>query len=225
MPLQCAKQTFRPTNYCLFRPKTVPFDQAWARSIPEADVSDDQSVRIPEAQELSDSDYLRQLGVEPRFKRALGFFTGALFAVAFQGPTTGALLITGATLAIGGPAFIWAIPVILVFQLLLALAWAELSSHYPLTGGIYQWARELAGDFVGWMTGLFYVIAIILVMPAVGTVMNVVLAGLFTSLKVTLTSQVVTSIITTVVAAIIIATSVRAVSIINSVGVVLELAV
>jgi amino acid transporter len=188
-------------------------------------VSDDQSVRIPEAQELSDSDYLRQLGVEPRFKRALGFFTGALFAVAFQGPTTGALLITGATLAIGGPAFIWAIPVILVFQLLLALAWAELSSHYPLTGGIYQWARELAGDFVGWMTGLFYVIAIILVMPAVGTVMNVVLAGLFTSLKVTLTSQVVTSIITTVVAAIIIATSVRAVSIINSVGVVLELAV
>ena len=37
------------------------------------------------------------------------------------------------------------------------------------------------------MTGLFYVVAIVLVMPAVGTVMNVVLAGLFTSLKVTLT--------------------------------------
>ena len=51
----------------------------------------------------TDSDYLRQLGVEPKFKRALGFVTGSLFAVAFQGPTTGALLITGATLALGGP--------------------------------------------------------------------------------------------------------------------------
>ena len=188
-----------------------------------SDVHDPLTDAGPE--DLSDSEYLRNLGVEPKLKRALGFLTGSLFAVAFQGPTTGALLITGATLALGGPTFIWAIPVIFAFQLLLALTWAELSSHYPLTGGIYQWARQLAGDFVGWMTGLFYVVAIILVMPAVGTVMNVVLAGLFTSIPVTLTSQVVVSIITTVVAAIVIGTSVRAVSIINSVGVVLELAV
>jgi amino acid transporter len=188
-------------------------------------MSDNSPVLVPETRELSDSDYLRQLGVEPRLKRALGFFTGSLFAVAFQGPTTGALLISGATLALGGPAFIWAIPLIFAFQLLLALTWAELSSHYPLTGGIYQWARQLSGDFLGWMTGLFYVVAIILVMPAVGTVMNVVLAGLFTNLKVTLTSQVIVSIITTLVAAIVIATSVRFVSILNSIGVVLELAV
>ena len=85
-------------------------------------MTDNPSVRAAEARELSDSEYLRQLGVEPKFKRALGFFTGSLFAVAFQGPTTGALLITGATLALGGPTFIWAIPVIFAFQLLLALA-------------------------------------------------------------------------------------------------------
>src|SRR5205823_5554660 len=130
--------------------------------------------------DASDSEYLRSLGVEPRLRRALGFVTGSLFAIAFQGPTTGALLVTGATLAIGGPAFIWAIPIIFVMQLLLALVWAELSSHYPLTGGIYQWARRLGGEFVGWMTGLFYLVAIVLVMPAVGVVVNVVLSGLFT---------------------------------------------
>ncbi|MGH3272873.1 MAG: APC family permease [Streptosporangiaceae bacterium] len=188
-------------------------------------MSDSPSVRIPEPHDVSDSDYLRQLGVEPRFRRALGFFTGSLFAVAFQGPTTGALLVTGATLALGGPAFIWAIPLIFAFQLLLALTWAELSSHYPLTGGIYQWARQLGGDFLGWMTGLFYVVAIILVMPAVGTVMNVVLSGLFTSLTVTLSHEVLISILTALAAAILIATSVRVVAILNSVGVVLELLV
>jgi amino acid transporter len=188
-------------------------------------VTDNPSVRAEEARELSDSEYLQQLGVEPRFKRALGFFTGALFAVAFQGPTTGALLITGATLAIGGPAFIWAIPIIFALQMLLALTWAELSSHYPLTGGIYQWARELGGDFLGWITGLFYVVAIILVMPAVGTVMNVVLSGLFTGLTVTLSHQVIISILTTLAAAVLIATSVRVVATLNSIGVVLELLV
>jgi len=173
----------------------------------------------------ADSEYLRQLGVEPKFRRALGFITGSLFAVAFQGPTTGALLITGATLALGGPAFIWAIPVIFLFQLVVAFAWAELSSHYPLTGGIYQWARQLGGEFVGWMTGLFYVVGIVLVMPAVGTVMNVVLAGLFTSLHVTLTSEVIVAIITTVVAALVMITSVRVVALLNSIGVVLEIVV
>ena len=180
---------------------------------------------VPSSSDVSDDEYLLQLGVQPRFKRALGFFTGSLFAVAFQGPTTGALLITGATLALGGPAFIWAIPIIFALQLLLAISWAELSSHYPLTGGIYQWADRLGGNFLGWMTGLFYVVAIVLVMPAVGIVVGVVLSGLFTSFTLTTTTTVVISIITTVAAGIIIATSVRVVSILNSIGVVLELAV
>src|SRR5579859_3599126 len=193
--------------------------------MPEAPMSDVAAENPEPAQDISDNEYLRQLGVEPRFKRALGFFTGSLFAVAFQGPTTGALLITGATLALGGPTFIWAIPVIFAFQLLLALAWAELSSHYPLTGGIYQWARQLAGDFTGWMTGLFYVVAIILVMPAVGTVMNVVLSGIFTGITVTLSHEVLIAILTTVAAAILIATSVRVVAILNSISVALEIAV
>src|SRR5258708_15131932 len=61
-------------------------------------------------------------------------------------------------------------------------------------------------------------------MPAVGDVVGVVLSGLFTSLKITTATAVVISIITTVLAAIIIATSVRVVSILNSIGVVLELA-
>jgi amino acid transporter len=188
-------------------------------------VTEERSVLTTAAQEDSDNHYLRLLGVEPRLRRALGFLTGTLFAVAFQGPTTGALLITAATLAFGGPAFIWAIPVIFVLQLLLAVTWAELSSHYPLTGGIYQWARRVGGGFVGWMTGLFYVVAIVLVMPAVGFAMNVVLSGLFSGVTLTLGHEVIISVITTAVAAVLMATSVRIVAIINSIGVALELAV
>lgn len=175
------------------------------------------------ATDVSDAHYLRELGVEPRLKRALGFVTGSLFAIAFQGPTTGALLLTGATVALGGPAFIWAIPLIFVFQLLLAFTWAELNSHFPLAGGIYQWARRLGGNAAGWFTGLFYLVAIILVMPAVGSVVNIVLSGLFSSVEVSEKNTVIIAIITTVVSGLLMATSVRVVGLINSIGVALEL--
>jgi len=173
----------------------------------------------------NDDAYLRQLGVEPRLKRALGFVSSALFAIAFQGPTTGALLITGATLALGGPAFIWSIPLIFLFQFVVALSWAELASHYPLTGGIYQWAKYLGGEGLAWITGLFYLVGIILVMPAVGLVITIVLGGLIPAITFTPTNEVIFSSLTIIVTAILISSSVRLVALINSVGVVLELVV
>ncbi|MDQ6879966.1 MAG: APC family permease [Candidatus Dormibacteraeota bacterium] len=171
-----------------------------------------------------DDAYLRQFGIEPKLKRAIGFISSSLFAIAFQGPTTGALLITGATLAFGGPAFIWAIPLIFVFQFLIALTWAELSSHYPLEGGIYQWGRLLGGEGIGWATGLFYLVAIILVMPAVGLVINIVLAGVFPDqIKFNPTTEIVISFLVIIATALIMSTSVRVVALINNVGVTLEL--
>ena len=170
-----------------------------------------------------DDAYLRQFGIEPKLKRAIGFISSSLFAIAFQGPTTGALLITGATLAFGGPAFIWAIPLIFVFQFLIALTWAELSSHYPLEGGIYQWARYLGGDALAWFTGLFYLVAILLVMPAVGLVISIVLSGLFPSIPFTTNNQIIISLLTIIATALIMSTSVRVVALINNVGVTLEL--
>src|SRR5260370_6714930 len=172
---------------------------------------------MAERKTIGDDDaYLRQFGVEPRLKRAIGFVSSSLFAIAFQGPTTGALLITGATLAFGGPAFIWAIPLIFLFQLVVALTWAELSSHYPLSGGIYQWAKYLGGEGLGWMTGLFYLVAIILVMPAVGFAMNIVLSGYTTLIAINNTTLVVISVLTIVGTATVLSTSVRLVALINS---------
>ncbi len=178
---------------------------------------------MADASHSDDDAYLRELGIEPKLHRVLGVVTSTLFAVAFQGPTTGALLITGATLAFGGPAFILAIPVIFLFQGVVALLWGELSSHYPLTGGIYQWAKYLGGERLAWFTGLFYLAAIILVMPAVGLVVNIVLNGLFPSIEFNSTNEVIISFIVIVVTAIIIASSVKFVALINSVGVFLEL--
>ena len=171
---------------------------------------------------VDDDELLRSLGVEPRLKRAVGFITGTLFVHRIPGSTTGALLITGAMLALGGPAFIWTIPIIWAFQVLIALAWAELNSHYPLSGGIYQWAKYLGGSALGWMTGVFYLLAIILVMPAIAVVINSV-AGITSDITVTKGTEVAIAVVLTTAAALLMITSVRIVALINSIGVVMEL--
>jgi amino acid transporter len=174
----------------------------------------------------TDDSYLREFGVEPRLKRAIGYIAASLFAIAFQGPTTGALLITGVTLALGGPRFIWAIPIILLFQFIVALSWAELASHYPLEGGIYQWAKYLGGEMWGWFTGAFYLVAIILVMPAVGLVINIVLSSLMPDkIGFNNETEIVISFLSIIATGLLIATSVRIVALINSVGVALELVI
>ncbi len=132
-------------------------------------MADDVSVGDTAGHALSDNDYLRRLGVQPRFKRALGFVTGSLFAVAFQGPDYRRAAHHGRNAGVRRPRLHLGDPDHLPFPAPRShFVWAELSSHYPLTGGIYQWGRQLGGAFVGWMTGLFYVVAIVLVMPAVG---------------------------------------------------------
>ena len=117
---------------------------------------------------VSDEEQVRELGVEPVFKRVLGLASVAFLAIAFQGPTAAAFTIGIAMLPIMGPALIWTIPVILVFQMVLSVLWAELCSHYPLTGGIYQWARYLGGEAAGFFAGLMYLTALLILMSALG---------------------------------------------------------
>ena len=39
----------------------------------------------------------------------------------------------------------WTWPVVALGQLIVALNFAELSSHYPIAGSVYQWTKYLAG--------------------------------------------------------------------------------
>src|ERR1035437_6433339 len=98
-------------------------------------MSESRGVRHQPPNLLADDDYIRQFGVEPKLKRGLHTLANAFFAIAFQSPTAGCLLLIGAGLALAGPAFWWVWPVILVFQFIVVLNWAEVISHYPLTGG------------------------------------------------------------------------------------------
>jgi len=66
-----------------------------------------------------------------------------------------------------GGVFIWSWPVVALGQLIIALNFAEVSSHYPVAGSVFQWTKYLAWAAYAWFTGWIYIFAGILTVTAV----------------------------------------------------------
>ena len=66
-----------------------------------------------------------------------------------------------------GAYLFWTWPVVAFFQLVVALNFAELSSHFPVAGSVFQWTKYLAGRTYAWFTGWFYLFAGILTVASV----------------------------------------------------------
>src|SRR5438270_6494558 len=110
---------------------------------------------------------LARFGYKQELKRSLGVFSGFAVAFAYISPSTGifALFVLGLT-TVGG-VFIWSWPIVAIGQLLVALGFAELASHYPIAGSVFQWTKYLAGKTYAWFTGWIYLFAGILTVASV----------------------------------------------------------
>ena len=91
-------------------------------------------------------------------KRTLGFLSNFAIAFSFISVSTGSFGNFGVGIGLGGPAFFWSWPIVIVGQLLVALVFAELASHFPVAGSIYQWSKRLSNRTLGWFTGWIYFI-------------------------------------------------------------------
>ena len=87
------------------------------------------------------------------------FTVGSTFSLAFAfiSPIVALYAIFALGLASAGPSFWWAFPVVLAGQLLVALTLGELSSRWPVQGGLFPWSARLVGPRYGWATGWTYV--------------------------------------------------------------------
>jgi amino acid transporter len=175
--------------------------------------------------DISEDNYVRGFGIEPKLDRVLGAATSGLLGIACSGPTVGILSLGGLIIASAGPAGVWGVAAILILQSLCALLWAELSSVYPLSGGIYQWGRRIGGDTIGWFVAVFYLGAEILALGVMGVIINGLLNGIFPSLAVSKINSDIIHIIVVSLAALIISLRLRVTAIVNAIGVVAELTV
>jgi urea carboxylase system permease len=127
----------------------------------------------------SDDAHLRSLGIKPELKRSLGFLSNFAVAFSYISVSTGTYTLIALGLGIGGPAFFWSWPIVVLGQTFVALNFAELASHFPVAGSIYQWSKRLTNRTLGWFTGWFYFWAGLLTVTAVAATVPLVLASIF----------------------------------------------
>ena len=126
-----------------------------------------------------DDAHLRSLGIKPELKRTLGFLS--IFAVAFSyiSVSTGTFTNQAVAFGVGGVAIFWAWPLVILGQTFVALNFAELSSHFPVAGSIYQWSKRLSNQTLGWFTGWIYFWAGVITVTAVAATVPLVLSTIY----------------------------------------------
>jgi amino acid transporter len=170
---------------------------------------------------------LARFGYKQELKRSLGVFSSFAVAFSYISPSTGifALFFLGLT-TVGG-VFIWSWPIVAIGQLVVALGFAELSSHYPVAGSVFQWTKYLAGKSYSWFTGWIYLFAGILTVASVCATLPAALIPAFNNMGWNLandhSNQRWIAIITLVIITVMNIFGVRLVSIVNNTGVLFEI--
>ena len=176
-----------------------------------------------------DSADLARFGYKQELKRSLGLFSSFAVAFSYISPSTGIFTLFALGLITLGGVFIWTWPVVALGQFIVALNFAEVSSHYPIAGSVFQWTKYLANRSYSWFTGWIYLFAGILTVTAVVATLPLALIPALNGLgwnslnPASLNTQLVVALITLVVITILNIYGVRLVSIINNTGVVFEI--
>ena len=129
-------------------------------------------------QAAQDDAHLRSLGIKPELRRTLGFLANFALAFSFISVSTGSFGNFGIGIGLGGPMMFWTWLIIVAGQTIVALGFAELASHYPVAGSIYQWSKRLSNRTLGWFTGWFYFWAQVVTVTAVACIVAFVIDGL-----------------------------------------------
>jgi urea carboxylase system permease len=181
-----------------------------------------------------DSADLARFGYRQELKRSLGTFSSFAVAFSYISPSTGIFTLFALGLTTLGGVFIWTWPVVAAGQFVIALNFAEVSSHFPIAGSVFQWSKYLANRTYSWFTGWMYLFAGILTVTAVVATLPLALIpainglgwhglGAGTNPHTLLHTQLVVALITLVVITVLNIYGVRLVAIINNTGVLFEI--
>ena len=173
---------------------------------------------------------LERFGYKQELKRDLGTFSSFAVAFSYISPSTGIFTLFFLGMSALGAALFWTWPVVAMFQFIVALNFAEVTSHFPLAGSVFQWTKYLAGRGYAWITGWFYLFAGILTVASVCATLPIALIPVLNnvfgwSLNETLFSAdaKVVALITLVLITVLNIFGVKLVAIVNNTGVIFEI--
>src|SRR5947209_1390730 len=181
------------------------------------------------SQDAADARDLAGFGYKQELKRILGVYSSFAVAFSYISPSTGIFtLFAPIGLAIAGPFFFWSWPLVALGQFIIALNFAEVSSHFPVAGSVYQWTKYLSNRAYSWMTGWGYLFAgILTVTGVVATVPGLVLIPLLNNLGIGIENiprnQIIIALLVLASTTLLNVFGVRLVALINNTGVVFEI--
>lgn len=131
-----------------------------------------------------DSRELARLGYIQRLERPLGSFAAFAMSYGFVAVFTAVTALFFFGFAAAGPSFVWGYPLAAIPTVLVCLCLAELAGEIPLTGSLYQWTRALTSSrLLPWLTGWFFIAALLTVVPVIGPTLQQVLTPVFKGLQ------------------------------------------
>src|ERR1700679_3246890 len=104
----------------------------------------------------SDAEQLRALGYTSHFDRSMSKWENFSLGLTYLSPVVGVYTVFAGNFVIGGPPMWWTYIAVGLGQLLVCLIFGEIVSQFPISGGLYPWARRLVGKRWAWMAGWIY---------------------------------------------------------------------
>jgi urea carboxylase system permease len=182
---------------------------------------------LEEHADHADVSDLARFGYKQELRRVLGVYSSFAVAFSYISPSTGIFTLFILGIGLAGPAFFWSWPIVVVGQLLVGLNFAEVSSHFPVAGSVYQWTKYLSNRTYAWFTGWIYLFAGVLTVAAVVATVPLVLIPLLNNMGMSIGTDLDTE--RNVAAIILLSTTllsifgVRIVAFVNNTGVVFEI--
>jgi amino acid transporter len=117
----------------------------------------------------ADAAQLRALGYTSKFDRSMTELQNFSLGFTYLSPVVGVYSLFGFALAAGGPPMFWWYLLVGIGQMFVCLIFGEVVSQFPISGGLYPWARRLVGKRWAWMAGWVYGCALFVSIAAVAT--------------------------------------------------------
>lgn len=116
-----------------------------------------------------DAAQLKALGYESHFDRTMSKWENFSLGFTYLSPVVGVYTIFASAFVAGGPPMWWTYLLVGLGQLMVCLVFGEIVSQFPISGGLYPWARRLMGKRWAWMAGWVYAWALCCTMAGAAT--------------------------------------------------------
>ncbi|MEI9929558.1 MAG: amino acid permease [Rhizomicrobium sp.] len=131
------------------------------------------------AEHDADAAQLAALGYTAKFDRKMSLWENFALGFTYLSPVVGVYSVFTVGITTGGPPMFWSYFLAAAGQFLVCLIFCEVVSQFPISGGLYPWARRLVGKKWAWMAGWIYGWALFTTIAAVAVGAGPFVATLF----------------------------------------------